>query len=71
MRESSKGFKFIVKNVVFKIFSSILLSVVTPVGGEEGERVDLGSRFLLCSISHFSPATKDDIDVSTYYQALR
>lgn len=64
---NGRGFKFIVNNVVFKIFSPILLSFVfTPKGGEKGERVDLGSKLFLCFISHFSPATEDDIDVSTY-----
>lgn len=55
--------------MLFSRFSSpVLLSfVVTSKGGEEGERVDTGSRFLLSFISHFSPASKDDIDVNTYF----
>lgn len=33
---------------------------------ERIERVDIGSRFLLSFISHFTPASKGDIDVNTY-----
>ena len=57
-----------INNVGSKIFSPVLLSfVVTSKGGEEGERVDIGCRFLLSFSSHFSPASKDDTDVSTYF----
>jgi len=68
MGESYKAFRFIINSVVFKITSPVLLFfVVTSKGGEEGESVDIGSRFLLSFISHFSPASKDDIDVNIYF----
>lgn len=55
-----------INNVVLKILSPVLLSfVVTSKGGKEGERVDTGSRFLLSFISHFSPSSKDYINVNT------
>lgn len=58
MGEGYKAFRFIISNVVFTIFSPVLLSfVVTSKGGEGGESVDIGSRFLLSFISHFSPAS--------------
>lgn len=51
-----KGFIFIIKNVAFEP------TLFFPVN-VKGKR-ERGPRFLLCFISHFGPAAKDDTNAS-------